>query len=61
MVSFFVILSKSQCAFRGDYQSPWRCDDMHTLKVIWKFGRSVLSKKCLPSRKIIHRDKRDVT
>jgi hypothetical protein len=42
---FFVILSKSQCAIRGVYQSPWRCDDMHTLKVIWKFGNFYLVEK----------------
>jgi hypothetical protein len=34
---------------------------MHTLNVISKIGGFVLSKKCLPSRKIIYRDKRDVT
>src|SRR6516225_863000 len=37
-VSSFVLLSKSQRAFRGVYQSPWRCDDMHKIKVVWNFG-----------------------
>ena len=32
-------------AFRGVYQSPWRRGDMHTLKVIWKFGNFYLVEK----------------
>jgi hypothetical protein len=32
-------------AFRGVYQSPWRRGDMHTLKVIWKFGKFLSGRK----------------